>query len=196
MDEAKPSHLGRLFLWDNADMNKWDVTITAGATAVGVGAVAAHHVDGDAAVKTIMTDDLVRGVVFGAGGGAAVAFVSKASVIEMLGRVFVGGLLAAVAAPWIAETLLKIPTTATSYPVLCTSIGVLGFQIVKNFIHNPESLPVIGSTIGRFAKKPATASEQPAQAETPLPPPKGPQLPSSRPGGAHARPRVSAPMVN
>lgn len=177
-----------------------DNKVTIGAAILGASAVAVHHGQSisQATVKEgveMLSDDLVRGIAFGAGGGAAVGIVSRASIAEVMGRVFIGGMMAAVAAPWLAETVLKIPTTATSYPVLCTSIGVLGFQLVKNFIHNPEHLPLIGVLVGRLAKPPQKAQEANKGTQGHVPT-KQSQTPPVTPQAHPARGRITAPSLD
>jgi hypothetical protein len=148
---------------------EWDTAVTVGALALGAGSIAAHHVgasigagDVEQAVVKVFYSDLARGVAFGAGGGAAVAIVTRATVMEMMGRTFVGGLMAAVASPWIAEAVLHIPTSSTSYPVLCTSIGVLGYQMVARLIKDPGAIPVIGPILAKLIA-PAEAPNSPVQ---------------------------------
>jgi hypothetical protein len=158
------------------DMGQHDNKVTLAALAVGAGAVAAHHISkGDKAmadsVVALLTSDTARGVAFGAGGGAAVGLVTRASVVEILGRTFVGGLMAAVAAPWIASDLLHVPTGSAVYPVLCCSIGVLGYQIVAQVLSNPGALPGIGKTLAPMAGQTAVERTEMAAGAQQAPPP-------------------------
>jgi len=166
-------------------------TVTAAALALGAGAVLAHRSSSigggmEPIIKDLASNDMVRGVAFGAGGGAVVSIVSKTSLIELLGRVFVGGTLAATLSPWLAEGVLHMSTSSVSYPVLCTSIGVLGFQLVRAFIDHPERIPVIGRVLEAFIKPPPNEpgaspavnvqpqASQPAQHHSPPPGPSRP----------------------
>ncbi|MGE0699273.1 MAG: hypothetical protein AB7O57_09285 [Hyphomicrobiaceae bacterium] len=171
--------------------------VTIAAAALGAGAVALHHIhEGamDPTVAALATSETARGIAFGAGGGAAVGVVTRSSVAEILGRIFVGGLMAAVAAPWMAETILKVPTSSSSYPVLCCSIGVLGYQIVHQVIKDPSSLPVIGRVLGPLAA-PAASPASPAATggQSPLP---GPTIAPEpiRPPAASPAPSAGQPM--
>jgi len=162
-------------------------TVTAAALALGAGAVLAHHSSSigggmEPIIKDLASNDMVRNVAFGAGGGAVVSIVSKVSLIELLGRVFVGGLLAATLAPWLAEGVLHISTSSASYPVLCTSIGVLGFQLVRAILDHPERIPVIGRVLEAFIKTSPPAPEPPPAAKNADPVGLPPQYQSPPPG--------------
>jgi hypothetical protein len=160
-------------------MNDQDFKVTLGALSLGVGALAAHHVSEGTMEPTIVAfakGETARGILFGAGGGAAVGIVTKASVVEILGRTFVGGLMAAVVAPWMAENVLNVSTSAKVYPVLCCSIGVLGFQIVKMIMDNPASIPGVGKYMQTLGANSASAPQGsphsasfPSQAPLPMP---------------------------
>ena len=104
--------------------------------------------------KHVATSEMTRGILFGASGGLIVSLVSRASMAEVLARMAVGGVLAATISPWVAETVLKVEPTSTAYPVLCCTIGVLGYQIVQKILHDPSIIPVIGPALARFSKAP------------------------------------------
>lgn len=150
-----------------------DKDVTIAAAALGVGAVAIHHVSEgsmDPTMIALAKSETARGIAFGAGGGAAVGIVTKASVMEILGRIFVGGLMAAVAAPWIAAEVLQVPTSSTSYPVLCCSIGVLGYQIVHQIIRDPGSIPIVGKVLGPIVAGANSAAGGQVAMPAPIPP--------------------------
>jgi hypothetical protein len=144
--------------------------ITTVAIATGGAAIVGHHGSQTVEVTQMLTKDVLMGVGVGAAGGALAGIVSKESITDIICRTLVGGTLAAVAAPWLAETVVKIPTTSTAYPMLCCSIGVLGFQILKKIMDDPASLPVIGKFIAPLATKSAAEPPPAPQAGT-IPPP-------------------------
>lgn len=170
-----------------------DGWVTTVAAVAGTSAIAAHHVGVDAVDAKMLSKDLLIGVGIGAGGGAAAGFVSRESAKEVLARTFVGGLTAAVMAPWLAETVLKVPTSSTSYPILCCSIGVLAFQVIAKIKEQPELLPLIGPALAKFAEKRAEPAVEggPSQGGGSRPPSRAA---APAPAGAAGRP-IRAPLL-
>jgi hypothetical protein len=170
--------------------------VSIGAAALGVVAVTGHHASEanvDPSLIALAKSETARGIAFGAGGGAAVGLVTKASIVEIMSRIFVGGLMAAVAAPWLAETVLKVPVSSTAYPVLCCSIGVLGYQMVHNFIERPESIPVIGKVLGPFSKGSQSATDGRETAPVQSPPATSEAPPSPVPSAGNPAPVLPLP---
>lgn len=146
-----------------------------------------------------LTKDALLGLVWGAGGGAIVAIVTKSSIREIIGRLVVGGIVAAAAAPYLADKILNMPTTSAAYPFVCTSLGILGYQLVQTAIEQPEKLPIIGRIFASVspASSVRTDGQQPSAPPQALP--KAPVPPLARPGSVPGVPvddwttRVTAP---
>jgi len=100
----------------------------------------------------LLTRDAAAGAFWGSSGGLAASIVLGVRVMEMAGRIAVGGIVAAVAAPYLAVEVLKISPTSAVYPAICCALGVLGYQIVHAAINNPESIPLVGRLIPRLER--------------------------------------------
>lgn len=183
-------------------MTEQDKQISLLAAAVTVGVVAAHHVSEgtvDTTIVALAKSEAAKGVLVGAGGGAMVGVVTKASIAEIIGRTFVGGMMAAAVAPWLAESVLHVNTNSSTYPVLCCSIGVLGFQLVKGIADHPENIPIIGAVLGPLlGRKGGQGAQDPAPLPSPAPTPN--VAVSPLPGPAYryqepAPPQVRVPLM-
>lgn len=134
---------------------------------------------------------------WGVGGGAVAAIVLKAHPVEMLGRIFVGGVAAAALAPYLASEVLSMNTASPAYPFLCCSVGILGYQLVRTTIENPERLPIVGGLIAKYTTT-AAAPEMPAEAPTasplPMPLPRYELPPPARLEAPRPRFRVPPPL--
>lgn len=117
--------------------------------------------------------DAIIGLLWGSGGGAMVAIVTRTTIGEMLGRLAVGGLVAAAGAPYLAEQM-NMDTTSSTYPFVCCSLGILGYQLVKAAVEQPERIPIIGALLAKAATPGAQTMQAPAAPSLPVAPVKPP----------------------
>ncbi|WP_296201477.1 hypothetical protein [uncultured Hyphomicrobium sp.] len=145
----------------------------------------------------LFSNESLTALPWGIGGGAVAAIVLKAHPVEMLGRIFVGGVAAAALAPYLATEVLNMNTSSPAYPFLCCSVGILGYQLVRTAIEKPERLPIVGAFIAKYttaAVPPEMAAEAHPAAPLPMPPPRYELPPPVRLEPPRPRFRVPPPL--
>jgi len=116
--------------------------------------------DGNGLLGVLLDKAQAIAMIFGGAGGVIVAIVTRSTLWDMVGRIVVGGIVAAAVAPYLAIEVLEMAPTDASYPFVCCSLGVLGYQIVKFAVEHPDEIPMLGRFFSAFHRPEVHTSTQ------------------------------------